>query len=327
MRIAGSGVAGAGDVEGAGLGVDLGVEAGREAQVAGVLVVVVRHAVQKAGGAGEDRVGAVALGGVGAQGDAELAHQAGRADVVALDVADDEGQAAVGQRDHVVPVAADLEAAAGGDVAGGDAHAGYLGAQLGEHGALEAVGELAGGFRGLGSGEGLGEHAGDGGQDRAFVGGEGHRVGEGGHPGAHRAAGDRERQERPGLAAEVGGERPGDGVAVPVALGGGEVDRSAGADHFRRRVVRRQGHVGEGALVAGLLAVVADDLQTVALDAEDGQAVGGEAGHGQAGGDAQDLFRRAGLGQGAAGVQQERLAGAAPVAGDGGAAAGGGGGR
>ena len=36
----------------------------------------VRHAVQEAGGAGEHRVGAVALGGVGAQGDPELAHQA-----------------------------------------------------------------------------------------------------------------------------------------------------------------------------------------------------------------------------------------------------------
>ena len=68
------------------------------------LRVVVRDPVQEAGGAGEDRVRAVALGGVRAQRDPQLAHQSGGAYVVALDVADDQGEAAApGARPGVPP--------------------------------------------------------------------------------------------------------------------------------------------------------------------------------------------------------------------------------
>ncbi len=60
----------------------------------------------------------MALDGVGAQGGAHLPHQGGGAGAVSLDVADDEGDVVVGQRDDVVPVAAELEGSGAGQVAG-----------------------------------------------------------------------------------------------------------------------------------------------------------------------------------------------------------------
>ncbi len=272
--------------------------------------------MEEVGGTGQHRVRPVPLGGVGAQRDAQLAHQPGGAYVVPLDVTDDQGEAPSGQRDHVVPVAADLEAAAGGDVAGGDAHAGDLRAEHGQHAALEPVGQLPLGLGGARPGEGLGQHPRHGGQHRALVRGEGHRVGEGGHPRAHRAAGHRQRQEGPGAAAVALGERPGEGIAGPVLLGGGQIDGAAGADHLGGRVVGVQRHVHERVHVAVRLTVVADDRQTVPRDAEDRQSVGGEARHRQARRDAQDLLRGPRLGQRPARVQKERLARAAPLAGD-----------
>ncbi|CAM5628142.1 hypothetical protein SALBM217S_04836 [Streptomyces griseoloalbus] len=80
-------MSGAGDLEDTGRGIDLRVQTGREAQVGGVRLA---DAVQEPGGAGEHGVGPVALGGVGAQGYAQLAHQPRRPYVVALDVADDQ---------------------------------------------------------------------------------------------------------------------------------------------------------------------------------------------------------------------------------------------
>ncbi|BFO19071.1 hypothetical protein SHKM778_54590 [Streptomyces sp. KM77-8] len=52
----------------------------------------------------------MSLGGVRAQHDAQLAHDGGRVGVMALDVADDGSDTATGQRDQVVPVAADVTA-------------------------------------------------------------------------------------------------------------------------------------------------------------------------------------------------------------------------
>ncbi len=312
-------VAGPGDLQHPGRRVHLDVQTGREAQVGAV--VAVRHAVQEPRGAGEDGVGAVALGGVGAQCDAELAHEPRRPYVVALDVAHDQREPApaAGQRDHVVPVAADLEPAAGRHIAGGDLHAGDLRAEPGEHRALKPLRQLPLRLGDLRAGQRLGEHPGHRGEHRALVGGEGDGVGEPRHPGAHRPARDGERQERPGLAVEVGGERPGGGVAGLVLGGRGEIDGAAGAHHLGGRVVGGERHVDEGALVARGLPVVADDGEVVALHAEDGLPVRGEAGHRQPRRHPQHLLGGAGLGERAPGVQQERLARAAPVAGDGGA--------
>ncbi len=274
------------------------------------------EAVEEVGGAGEDRVGAVALGGVGAQGDAQLPHQPGRPHVVPLDVTDDQGEAVPGQRDHVVPVAADLEAAAGGDVAGGDVHAGDPGAEHRQHGALQPLGQLPLVLGGARPGQGLGQHPRHRGQHGALVGREGDRVGEGRQPGAHRAARHGQRQVGPGAAAEALGEGPGEGVAGPVLLGGGEVDGPAGADHLGGRVVGVQGHVRERVdLVLGL-SVVPDDGQPVARDPEHREAVRGEPRHRQPGRDPQHLLGGPCLGQRPARVQQEGLPGAAPLAGD-----------
>ncbi|CAM5233927.1 hypothetical protein SVIOM74S_07759 [Streptomyces violarus] len=262
---------GPGDVQHAGRRVDLHVHTGREARVEGVLVA---DAVQEAGGAGEDGVGAVALGGIGAQGDAELAHQARRPHVMALHITDDQREPPAGQRDHVVPVAADLEAAAGGDVAGGDAHArDALRAEPRQHRALESVGQRPLALGDAGPGQCLCQHPRHGGQHRPLVRGEGDRVGEGRHPRAHRAAGHGQWKERPGPAAEALGERPGQRVAGLVLLGGGQVHRPAGPHHLGGRIVRVQRHVGERAVVTLLLPVVPDDGQPVALHAEHRQPV------------------------------------------------------
>ena len=305
---------GAGAFQFAVRGVDLGVVAGREAQVRRVAVGL-GEAVEEVGGAGEHRVRAVALGSVGAQGDAQLAHQRGGPHVVSLDVADDQGEAAAGQRDHVVPVAADLEAAAGGDVAGGDVHAGDLRTERGQHDALQSVGQLPLGLGRAGPGQGLGEHPGHGGQDGAFVRCEGDRMGEGRHPGTHGATRHGQRQIGPGLAAEVLGEQPGHGVPGPVLLGGGEIDRAAGADHLGGRVVGAQRHVRERVRLGVRLPVVADDAEAVARHPEHREAVGREARHRQPGRDPEHLLGGARLGQCPAGVQQEGLPRAAPVAG------------
>ena len=73
--------------------VDLHVEAGRE-RAGRRRPSAVGDAVQEAGGAGEHGVGAVPLGGVRPQRDAQLAHEARRAHVVTLDVPDDQGEPA-----------------------------------------------------------------------------------------------------------------------------------------------------------------------------------------------------------------------------------------
>ncbi len=263
-------MSGAGDLQDPARGVDLGVQAGREAQFAGVRLA---DAVQEAGGAGEYGVRPVALGRVRPQGYPQLPHQPRGPYVVALDVADDHREPSAGQRDDVVPVAADLEAAAGGDVAGGDAHARDALAELRHHRALKAVGQRPLALCGARAGQRLGQHPGHRGQHRPLVRGEGDRVGEGRQPGSHRAAGHGQRQERPGMAAEALGERPREGVAGPVLLRGGEIDRPARAHHLGGRVVRLQRHVGEGVVGAGFVSVVADDREVVALDSEDGQSV------------------------------------------------------
>ena len=65
----------------------------------------------------EHRVGAAPLPGVGAQHAAQLTHGGGRPQVVPDDVADGDPDRAVGQRQHVVPVAADLGAVDADEVA------------------------------------------------------------------------------------------------------------------------------------------------------------------------------------------------------------------
>jgi len=87
---------------------------------------------------------------------------------VALDVADDGADTAVGQVDHVVPVAAELDAAAGRHVARGGDHAGMLGQHPRQQGLLEPLREGVLGIVDAGALEGLAEQGGQGDQDRVF---------------------------------------------------------------------------------------------------------------------------------------------------------------
>lgn len=103
--------------------VGLGVGAGGEA--VGV------EFVEEDGGPRHHRGRAVALGGVGAQHDPELAHDGRRVRVVPLHVADDGTDPAAGKRDDVVPVAADVAAQPGGAVADGDRAPGTSGIRRG----------------------------------------------------------------------------------------------------------------------------------------------------------------------------------------------------
>ncbi|GGW76360.1 hypothetical protein GCM10010320_67980 [Streptomyces caelestis] len=174
--------------------VEVGVEAGDEQ----FGVEVGRQPV----GADEDLAGCG--GGVGVDGGADLSHEGG-GDAVAFRVADDGGRGRVVQAQDVEEVAADLDAVAGRQIAGGDIEAGQVRQVPGQQGALQFVDESLLGVVEAGAVEGLGDQAGQRGEDGAFVGGEGVRVVVGQDAAAHRPAGDDQREERPGLfAADLG---------------------------------------------------------------------------------------------------------------------------
>ncbi len=95
---------------------------------------------------------------------------------MADDVADDEGDAGAGERDDVVPVAADAGLGAGGQVAGGDVHGGGAGEVMGEEAVLE--GEGGGALAGVAAGV-VEADSGVGGElvgEQEVVGGEGSGV-------------------------------------------------------------------------------------------------------------------------------------------------------
>src|ERR1043165_1792485 len=106
-----------------GTGVVHGVQAGDDVvlQIAGDLVQVL-----------EDGPGFEVQVRVGAGGGAQPAHGGGGVDAVAHDVPDDQRRLVVGQRDHVVPVAADLAGGLRGLVAGGEVESGLVGCVVGQ---------------------------------------------------------------------------------------------------------------------------------------------------------------------------------------------------
>ena len=61
---------------------------------------------------------------------------------MAHDVADDQRDPAAGQRDRVVPVAADPRGLGGRQIAAGQPDAGGLRQRVGQHGALQLVGDV-----------------------------------------------------------------------------------------------------------------------------------------------------------------------------------------
>ncbi|CAM5453848.1 hypothetical protein SAVIM40S_01224 [Streptomyces avidinii] len=97
---------------------------------------------QEGGGPCHRRPGGVALHDVGTHHDAQLPHDGRRVRVVALDVADHHPDPAVAERDHVVPVAADVPPHPGGAVPHGDQGPRHLRDPAGQHGPLESLGKV-----------------------------------------------------------------------------------------------------------------------------------------------------------------------------------------
>ena len=125
-------MAGVGEAEVAGLGVEHAVQAGDEHLLRHVRAQVLVDALERLAGLDEP------LGG-GAQHAAGGGHHERGGDALVGDVADHEADLAAGQRDDVVEVAADLARRA---VVGGDLPAGELGELLGEEVLLDQLGDL-----------------------------------------------------------------------------------------------------------------------------------------------------------------------------------------
>lgn len=175
----------------------------------------------------ETTTSGVALDGVGAQGGAHLAHEGGGARAVALDVADDEGDVVVGQRDHVVPVAAEFEAGRARQVAGDGDRAGQFGQAAWQQLALEHADEFVLGVEGVGAHQGLPGEARGGGEQGAFVGAEVVRGVPADETGAGHAADSGQRQHGEASGADLGeggfqGGAGGPDLGAALAQGGGE---------------------------------------------------------------------------------------------------------
>lgn len=175
----------------------------------------------------ETTTSGVPLDGVGTQRGAHLAHEGGGARVVALDVADDEGHVVVGQRDHVVPVAADLQPCRGRQIAGDGDRAGQFRQAARQQLALEHADEFVLGVEGVGPHQGLSGEAGGGREQGAFVGAEDVRgvpadQTDPGHPaaGGQRQHGEAARSDLGEGGLQGGSGWPDRGAAL--AQGGGE---------------------------------------------------------------------------------------------------------
>lgn len=118
----------------------------------------------------DDDVRGVALDRVRPQRRAHLAHQRGGAGVVPLDVADDERDVVVGQRDDVVPVSAELETRGGGQIAGDGDRAGQPGQAARQKGTLKHADQFVLGVEGVGAHQRLPGETRHRGEQSTFVG-------------------------------------------------------------------------------------------------------------------------------------------------------------
>ncbi len=258
--------------------VRLGVGAGGEA--VGV------EFVQEERGAGHDGGGRVALGGVRAQDDPQLAHDGGGVGVVALYVADDRADAAAGQLDDVVPVAADVPAEPCGAVAHRELRAGHGGDAARQHRLLEPFGQVVFLVEEHGAGQALRDAGAEGDEEGAFFRAEALLV----------AVEQAECADGAGLGDQRqiggGGEFEGVDVLPELGVGGGEIlagpDEAGGEgpyDFAHGVVVGDPGVAGAG--YEGVGGALGDEVDAAALDEADDEAVGAEAL--QAGGIAEDV--------------------------------------
>ncbi len=147
---------------------------------------------------------------------------------------------------------------------------------MGQERFLEAQGEAVHGVVEPGPVQCLGDQAGEGGEDRSFVGGERVRVVVGEDAAADGPAGDEQRQEGPGaFVAHQGGL----GELAGHLLDAGEERRDAGGQHVPGRGdVGAQGQAVEAFDGLLVVAVPAGDLQTAGLGRGEDQAVRTEGG-------------------------------------------------
>ncbi|MDQ0905916.1 hypothetical protein QFZ22_001901 [Streptomyces canus] len=253
--------------------VGLRVQAGREA--VGV------ELVEEHGGAGHHGGRGVPLGGVGPEDDPQLTHDGGGVRVMALDVSDDGADAAAGQRDQVVPVAADVPAqrafGAGGPVADGDIDAGDARDGARQHRLLEPGGEVLLLLVQHGPLEALGDAAAEGDQDVAILGGEPVPVAvQQTHRTDRTGLGD-QREVGGGGDVEAGDVRPQDRVAIGELLRRLDEARGERAHGLAHRVrLVDPGDVGAGHEAAR--GALGDQPDPAGLDQTHDQAGGAEVG-------------------------------------------------
>ncbi len=280
--------------------VDLRVGAGRE-----VVGVQVR---EEAGGPGHHGGRRVALGRVRAQGDPQLAHDPGGVHVMALDVADHQPDVPAGQRHHVVPVAADLEARPGRQVADGGGDPGDRRDGARQHHPLQAGRQLVLGVVQPGAGQRLRDQAAQGGEQGALVGVQLTVVVEADQADPDRPAAGDQRQEGPGAAGNPAGRPPGLREPLAVLVTAGDEHGCAQPDRLGGGVPgRQQRAVVDGQLVR-LVAAGAEDLQAPRLLRGQHQAVRRQARQRELGEDPGDVLDRDGLGERAGGLLDEARA-------------------
>ncbi len=220
----------------------------------------------------------VPLDGVGAQGGAHLPHEGGGPGAVALDVADDEGDVVVGQRDDVVPVAAELQPRRAGQVAGDGHRARQPGQAAGQQLALEHADELVLGVEGAGPHQGLSGEAGAGGEQSAFVGAEVVRGVPADQARAGHAVPGGQRQDREAAGADLGqgafqGAAGGPDPGAALAQRGGEGGHGAHGRVGPLAPPLRAPHLGPG---LGLRRVEDGDDEPLALQLGERDPVGPE---------------------------------------------------
>ncbi len=204
------------------------VQAGREgigAQLADDVVEVV-----------EDLVGWQLQLREGADGRAEPAHGGGLGHAVAHDVADHERHPGRGERDHVVPVAADVGSLFGRLVARRGRHLGQLGQCLRQQTALEGAGPGRRLVVEPGPFQGLCDESAERGQQRSFVIVQHPRPAEGDHRGADPAPGDSQGEKGPRLLAVLPYQDFRCRVTLQELLRRGDAEGGAGSQGVPHRV-------------------------------------------------------------------------------------------
>lgn len=265
-------------------------------QAGGVEVVaeVVHHLVE----AGEEFGGRELQIGERVHSGPQLPHGGRLGQTVSHHIADDQRHPGAGQRDHVVPVAADLDALVGGQITDGGTDRAQRRKLARQKSPLELLGPHVLGVEQPGALDGLRHQSAECDEQSPFLSAETPRISEGDDAAADAAAGGDQRQEGPGCLLGLGRAVGHPGVALDVLLR--RVDEGG-----RSPAV----HLVERSDVADLSSVdvpeeplrVSDlpgDAQRLPFDEVDDETGGAERRHDPLGGGVHDVLHRQGLGKG-----------------------------